>query len=256
MRKLRIGTETLRFAAGHKDRIAALAFAILIKQERINSLIMNASQRKLKETFGMGSDKLKRLVRDGVRFGFLRWEGKNLVANRLHEEKNSVLLKRRWFYASMKDKKLTHKNVVTMVETAIICNQVRMQEDCADTHKRATEGKSVAVVRRTKRRESRMLRGTSYKAGMVGLSNIRIQQLLGKKRHSALKIVKTATSLNLMRKKWRVDFKWLAGDPCNGETRKVFEDTRLIICKSRRTSFTRWSNVYSTQRNKYFNYAS
>ena len=57
MRDLYISIGILRSIEGDKYLIEAVAFAVLIKQHRINSLITNATHRKLKTVFGRGENK-------------------------------------------------------------------------------------------------------------------------------------------------------------------------------------------------------
>ena len=245
MRRLRIGTEYLRFVAGHQDRIDALAFAVLVKQDRINSLITNATYRKLKAIFSIGQAKLKKVLNDGVKFGFLRWEGKNLIANKLHEEgKLYYLLKSLWFAEAQNKGKLTLSGVRSMIEEAIIANHVSMQNDCADTHNRATFGKNLTIVRNAKKRESRMLT-KDFCDNYKGLSYQRIQQLIARKKGKVTKIVKRAIAHGQITRRIRMIGANLAGDPCNAITKSVLEDTNIIVSPRLRHAYIRLSNEYT-----------
>ena len=250
MRKLRVGTEVLRMVAGNKDMIDALAFAILIKQERINSLITNPTQRRLKELFAIGSDKLRKVLKDGLQYGFLRYDGDSLIACKLHENKFfSAILKREWFIEAKKNNKknrLTLTDVRAIIETMIVVNQVKMQNDCKDTHKRATSPSCVAELRSAKRRESRMLQ-KDFCDKFTGLSNIRIQQLIARKHGKAVKTVKSAIKKGLLSKKTRELTLNIEADDFCSLTKKVFEELYSNVVFSLRYKFAylRFSNVYS-----------
>ena len=251
MRKLWIGTNVLRFVSGNVARIEALAFAILIKQHRINSEITDASLRRLKEEFGCGYNTLRRAVANGLDSGFLRKEGNSLIANRLHDNLHlSYCLKARFFVDAVNNcrkHKLSLQSVIKIIEVAITVNQVCMIQDCADTHERATSGQSVRAIRNARKRESRMLRGTSYNEDFVGLSNLQIQKLIGKKAHTAIRVVKQAILQGLIEKRWRMKFINTNGDPCNFVTANYVDDAKIIVSLRHRSVFERTSNVYSTK---------
>ena len=247
MRKLRIGTDTIRFVAGYKDRIDALAFAILIKQKRINSTITNATQRKLKEVFGMGSDKLKRVIDDGIELGFLRREGGNIIANKLHSGNGlSLMMKSNWFVSAKnknKKKKLKLAGVRSMIEVLIVTNQVSMQNSCRDTHNSATDGKDVREIRSARKRERRMLK-RNYNAKFTGLSNIRIQQLIGRKHNKAVKIVKTAIAKGLLKKQVREKVFDLVGVSLDTLSKAMLRDNNIVVWAQNHSGSLRFSNEY------------
>ena len=254
MRKLLVSVNILRWVVGSKDRIDALAFAILIKQAHVNSLITNATQRKLKALFGVGTEKLRKLVADGLSSGFLRREGDNLIANRLHEKAGLVYCMEKWLFndavSKSKRRKLTLCGVRKMIETAILYNHVSMQKSCEDTHCVASsESKPLNAIKRAKKREKCMLRGESYDERFRGLSNCRIQQLIGRAKSTAVKVVKNAVQLNLLRKKWRVDYIFANGDACTYYAQNLFneEDLHIIVDLKRRSVYTRLSNTYSVK---------
>lgn len=242
----------LRWVVGNKDRIDALAFSILIKQAHVNSLITRATQRKLKALFGMGTEKLRKLVADGLSSGFLRKEGDNLIANRLHENNGLVYCMEEWLFndaiSRSKRRKLTLCGVRKMIETAILYNQVSMQKSCEDTHYSASsKSNPLSAIKRAAKREKSMLRGKSYNERFRGLSNYSIQKLIGRAKSTAIKVVKNAVQLNLLRKNWKVDYFIVNGDACTYYAQSLFdqEDIRIIVDLRRRSVYARFSNIYS-----------
>lgn len=248
MRKLRVSTEIIRYVAGHKERIDALAFALLIKQAYVDSIVRDATQRKLKDLFGMGSDKLKKVINDGIEFGFLRWNGKKLIANKLHGEKAlSIILKGDWFVEAKnknKKNKLTLIGVRSIIEMAIFVNQVNMQSNCADTHNRATSGQTVKQVRNAKQGESRMLHG-QFNENFTGLSNIRVQQLIGRKKKKALSTIKAAISHGLVSKQVREKFFGVVDESYDSLARKVLREMNVFVSVQLGYAVLRFSNEYS-----------
>ena len=247
MRKLWIGTNLIRFVAGHCDRIDALAFAIMIKKERNNSLIMNASQRNLKKIFHMGADTLKRVIDTGLKYGFLRKEGNNLIANKICENKKLGYLVRRTLFLEAKYKNncghLTLSSVRSIIEEAIIVNQVSMQQSCADTHVRATAGRTIGSIRYARKRESRML-NDKYCDNYTGLSNRRIQQLIGRKHGKAVKVVKNAISHKLISKRVREQEFQVPGETYGPVMRAMMQGTNVIVWVQAHSARIRLSNEY------------
>lgn len=251
MRKLRVSVEVLQFVAGHQDRIDALAFALFIKETRINSLITNATLAKLKKVFGMGSDTLRRVISNGVRWGFLRWEDKNLIANKLHNNKRFSLLLKRFLFVEQaqnsKRNRLTLCCLRSIVEEALFVNHVKKLDDCADTHVRAISGNTTAAIRCAKKRESRMLRSKSFNDSYVGISNNRIQQLIARKCNRAVNIVKQAISHGLVSKRVREIPFYKEGETYGAVMRAAMQGTNIIVWVQARSARIRLSNEYHYQ---------
>lgn len=246
VRKLWIGTETLRFVAGNRDKIDALAFAIMVKQERINSTITNCSQRNLKKVFHMGSDTLRRVIDDGLEYGFLRRDGNRLVANKICQNKKLGYKIARQIFIEAKYKNgdhLTLSNVRTIIEEAIIVNQISMQQSCTDTHNRATNGQTTQSIRAARKRESRMLK-RQYCNDYNGLSNLRIQQLIDRKHGKAVKVVKQAISHKLVSKRIRMTEFNVPGETYSPVMRAMMKGTNVIVWVQARCARIRLSNEY------------
>ena len=245
MRKLRVSTSILREVAGNKDAIDALAFAMLIKQAYVSSVVVNATISNLKQKFGMGSDKLRKVLSSCIKFGFIRREGKDIIANRLHGNKSlTYIFKARRFYEAKKGKgRLSVIGVRSMIEEAIIVNHVKIQNECADTHYRASHPLNADTLRSARRREKRMLR-KPYEGRFSGLSNSRIQELIGRKHGKASKTIKNAIAHRLLKKQFRVEGIDMKGDPCNYVTRSMLEGTSIIVWARTRCAFVRYSNEY------------
>ena len=248
MRDLYISIGILRSIEGDKHLIEAVAFAVLIKQHRINSLITNATHRKLKTEFGIGTKRLQRVLADGLSSGFLRKEGEDLIANKLHEKTNlTYCMKAEYFedaVISNKHNRLTLNGVIRIIETAILYNHVKMIQDCKDTHGIATSN-DLKAVKQARKRESRMLSGGSYNEGYKGLSNGTIVKLIGKKVGTAIKVVKKAIHLNLVTKHWRFDFFDIDGGHVTAYAKNYFEDMGYIVSLAHRAVYKRLSNEYA-----------
>lgn len=259
MRDLYIKVGTLRSIEGDKFLIEAVAFAVLIKQHRISSLIMEATHRKLKTEFGIGTERLQRVLANGLSSGFLRKEGGNLIANKLHGDTNlAYCMKAEYFedaIMSSKHNRLTLNGVIRIIETAILYNHVNMIQDCKDTHSIA-HSNDLKAVKRARKRESRMLSSGSYNEGYKGLSNGTITKLIGKKVGTAIKVAKKAIQLNLVSKQWRFDFFDVDGKHVTAYAREYFEfeDMGYIVSLAHRAVYKRLSNEYviKSENMKYF----
>lgn len=248
MRKLRVSVNYLRFVAGHQDRIDALAFALFIKEVHVNSIITNATQSRLKKIFGMSSDTLRKVINTGIRYGFLKWEGKNLIANKLHDNRtHSIILKRFWFIEQAKiskREKLTLCGIRAIVEEALFVNHVKVLDDCADTHVRATSGKTTNAIRCAKKRESRMLQTLSYNDGYTGISNKRIQKLIDRKSNRAVEVCKRAIRHGVVSKRVREIPFHKEGETYGPIMRAAMQGTNIIVWVQARSARIRLSNEF------------
>lgn len=62
-------------AVNNKDRLEALAFALLIKLTFQNSIVKSTSIRKLTYIFRMGWTKLSKVLKNALRYGYIVKEG-------------------------------------------------------------------------------------------------------------------------------------------------------------------------------------
>ncbi len=248
MRDLYIKVGTLRSIEGDKFLIEAVAFAVLIKQHRISSLITEATHRKLKTEFGIGTERLQRVLANGLSSGFLRKEDGNLIANKLHGDTNLAYCMKAEYFADAVNsnwrKRLTLNAVVRIIETAILYNHVKMIQDCKDTHGIANSN-DLKAVKQARKRESSMLSGGSYNEGYKGLSNGTIVKLIGKKVGTAIKVAKKAIHLNLVTKHWRFDFFDIDGGHVTAYAKNYFEDMGYIVSLAHRAVYKRLSNEYA-----------
>lgn len=248
MRRLLISVHILRYIVGNKDRIDALAFAILIKQHRVNSLITHATQRKLKSLFGIGADKLRKVIADGLNSGFLRREGDSLVANRLHTNHCLCYQMTKGLFddaiSRSRKNKLTLIGVRRLIETAIIYNTVSMQESCEDTHSFASNSHDLKAIKRARKRENSMLSGTSYDQKRRLLSYARIQALIGRGKSLAIKDAKIAVWLNLLVKTWKVEHHYVNGKVSTYKTGNLRDDAHIIVSMRCNSVWTQFSNIY------------
>lgn len=194
----------------------------------------------------MGADKLRKVIKDGLNLGFLRFEGKNLIANKIHgRHTQAFILKRDWFVTSKKNKggKIKFRSIRAMIETAIIVNHVNIQQSCADTHYRATSGRSVQQIRSAKKRESRMLR-KDFDPRFTGLSYFRIQQLIDRKKNKAVNTIKCAVSHDLLTKQIRERNLNIARQSFNALIRDIFMERNETVITRNDSVVLRLSNEY------------
>lgn len=89
-RTLRISSAIVKEAVVDKDRFEGLCFSILIKAKFTNSLLYAHSIREMKSIFGMGQTKLKRVLNNAIKFGYITKEGDSYRSLSLIRKKSRV----------------------------------------------------------------------------------------------------------------------------------------------------------------------
>lgn len=92
-RRLNIAFSELVAASHNKERRDALCFAVLVKSRYTNSRLYHHSVRELKQMFHIGQDKLKKVLKDCVRFGYAISSGSAVIFRSLSRkgEKNILI---------------------------------------------------------------------------------------------------------------------------------------------------------------------
>ena len=70
-RKIYISAKLLKECIKDRHRLDALAFCVMVKQMFVSSTVKHATIRRLKSVFGIGTDKLRRILRDGKEMNLL-----------------------------------------------------------------------------------------------------------------------------------------------------------------------------------------
>lgn len=146
-----------------KDKYAfeAYCFAVLVKLHYVSSVINNATIRNIKSKFGMGSTKLQRAINNGIRLGYIKRIGGNIIATsvKTYRAYNAKL--------DAENGRLTKiSDIAKFIEEAIILNHIKKQNDCEDTLILTEAAKNVKVLRRAKKKIKFMLRRGKLNKGL------------------------------------------------------------------------------------------
>lgn len=135
-----------------------------------------------------------------------------------------------------------------MIEVAILYNHVSIQVGCEDTHCSASsDSLPLKAVRSARKKEVSMLHLGKYDKRYRGLRNVRIQELIDKKKSSVIRTVKQAISLGMLTKKWNIKFFNSDKEQCEYLASQDLsqEDVRIIVYLKKCYVGIRFANVYS-----------
>ena len=161
-RSILISVEKAQEAMGDKLREEALGFAIQIKHTFESSTLKekNTKKKYLKKTFKIGEAKLSRVLKNAVRFGYVRRENGLIIANRLYNDREEV--------GSIHVSKnlLVNKEAVKHIKRIVIMSHFKKQNYHFDLLKKRQE----STIRKNRRKKNQMVQndnlffgGTSYK---------------------------------------------------------------------------------------------
>ena len=180
MRRIYLSIDLAREVVTHKEQLEALAFAILIKQKFVSSVIEDATVRRCKSLFGMGTTKISRLIKNGLQYGFLERQGNDIIALKVRTKGMNNKL-----YFTSRKYKLSE--IIDLIRKTVILNTIRKQNYTVDTIKKANNPTTLAEAKSKKLKEWR-------KRGLVpvssGLSNSGVMQLTSTKRYRAKRLLK------------------------------------------------------------------
>ena len=179
-------------AVRSKDMLEGLAFAVMIKMSFLSSRVNNPTNRNLMRIFRMGSAKTARVLRNAIDNGYVRREGKSIVACPVKADGDFVC-RFSFDVPTVGECPKRIGAVVSGIRAAIVLNHVKKQNDCGNTFKALATGRDengCAIpynrIKSLCRRKSRMSLTQSFRRG---LSNGRIMQLTNTKRYSERKLL-------------------------------------------------------------------
>lgn len=162
-----------------KDSLDALAFCVMVKQMFVSSTVKNATYRRLKLLFGIGNDKLKRLICKATSMGLLSFSAERTMS--VGRLKSKGLNYRVCFEHLSKDdaagirtlKSVTE--IVRMLRGEYLTNHLRKQQRNVDAKHSCSDPSTLREYKR-----SRHYCMSHEITGAYGwLSNQRICRLLG-----------------------------------------------------------------------------
>ena len=158
-KRIKISIMAMRSAIQDKENLESLAFSILIKQTFVSSRINNPTYRNLRSIFGIGNSKLKCLISNGIKFGYLRYDKECLVANKLNKQGVVFDFVGRDLTASKTNSiacKFTLKEIRNAIKKAVVVNHINNANECFDTINSANSPTNVREYRRARGKLKRM----------------------------------------------------------------------------------------------------
>ncbi len=196
-RKLYISIEESILAFQLKETAEAYIFAMMLKASARSSRINNPSIRNLKSILHIGNTKCCRALKNAVAAGYVRYEGKTLVANPMKNNKDNI---RPIFFERAEHKldgsldcKVSFREMEKLIREQVIINHVKKQNLCEKTYKAVTDGEvggerltseQIKVYRRRKNRLSHT------KEFHKGLSLAKVMRILQSSRYAARKLMR------------------------------------------------------------------
>lgn len=178
-------------AVNDKQLIESLAFSVLVKLTFVSSRVQSATINKCKDLFQIGSTRMCRIINNGIEYGLLKRDGKDLVATSLKREKSYHIRLDFECKTYSRTKALMNgkpkseqepvvcqyslKDIIDIIRKSVLLNHISKQSDCEDTINIAKGNtKSVKQLRRARKKCKRMLRTNN---AFTGLSRKRIMDI-------------------------------------------------------------------------------
>ena len=191
-------------AVTSKDVMEALAFSMMVKLTFVNSKVQNATVKRCKEIFGIGSARMCRIIKNGIQYGYLRREGGTIIAASLKTEKSYHFhndFKALTASRTKKDEKdevqcqYKLKDIIALIREAVLLNHISKQSECSDTINTLQNPKTLKSLKRAKKWQGRM-RLCKDKA-CEGLSNRRIMDITHTSLYHSKKLIRS-----IVKKHW------------------------------------------------------
>lgn len=202
-RSIYISISEASFAVRSKERLEGLAFAVMVKMAFRSSRVNNPTNRNLMRIFHMGSAKTARVLKNALDGGYVRRDGKSIVACPV-KAAGDYTCRFSFDVPTNGECPMRIADVIRGIRASIVLNHVKKQNDCGNTYKALTtgfdeDGRRIPYgrLKRMYRRTSSMLPSQSFRRG---LSNGRIMQLTNTKRYSERKLMGALLANGVLRK--------------------------------------------------------
>lgn len=143
-----------------KEMIESLAFAMMVKLTFVDSRIRKATVTRCKDIFGIGSTRMCRIIKNGIRYGYLRREGSSIIANSLKSEKSYHFHEDFEALTASRTKtdgkeevqcKYKLKDIIALIREAVLLNHISKQSECEDTINSLENPKTLKQLRKAKK---------------------------------------------------------------------------------------------------------
>lgn len=243
--RIRIGIKEAQEALSDKHRLSAFCLCLKVKLLFRSSDLKFTSYNQAAKVLHLDNGKLKLLLTLGCEYGYFRKEVNKAgniryIANKIHNNDE-------YSYRTREDdlKKCSFPELKALVRRAVLENHVAIIENCANTHRRATDGDSAKQIRSNRKRERRML-SKPYNERYVGLSYEKITKVINGSTYQACKAVKNLSKRCILQKEARCEF--LEASPTACIYNHAYRDqwgNQIIICERYRAAMLVRSNTYA-----------
>ena len=177
MRRIWLSINIAEDAVADENKLEALAFSMLIKTKFVSSVFKDATVRRCNEVFGMGSTRSNRLINNGLKYGYLKRSGKDIIATKIRDKglNNKLFFNPGAVYSisQLKDK----------IRETVLLNKIKKQSWVLDTINKAKHPKNLTDYRkRIGKRYARTMTAND------GISVKRIMQVTNTKKYRAKRI--------------------------------------------------------------------
>lgn len=124
------------------ERFDAFAFAVCIKLKYSSSVIHKADIRTIRSTFGIGTEKASKVLKNALEYGYLKEYGKYYVAEKIKSEYNNI---------DIEVDKITLKTVSKELKKLTILNHISNNEKVNSLKEKASNPKSLKEYKKAKR---------------------------------------------------------------------------------------------------------
>lgn len=197
-RFINIGISESIEAVGTKDRLEAFAFALLVKLTFVDSRIKSTSIRQMTFIFRMGWTKLKRVLNNAQKYGYIVREGDSYFVPTL-KQCGSFNYKARFVFCPLshtEDGRTAYKlcNLMDEIRKVVLKNHIKKQESFYDTALGVNAPGDDKEYRTKRKRLKRMCGITSVSDEMLKksrrLSIRRSMTVMGTKRSTTRRLIK------------------------------------------------------------------
>lgn len=199
--RLYLSTIVANEAVQSKDRIEALAFSMQIKLTFVSSIVQSATVSRCKSIFGMGSTRMSRIIRNSLKYGYIKRVGSDLIALQFKGSKNYCMkLDFAYLTAGITGENICQysiKDIIRLIKQSVLLNHIRKTNNCADTFNTSSNPKSKSAFKKAKSKLKRMQCDKFYGEG---ISIKRIMLITNTKRTNARKLISSLVANGLVDK--------------------------------------------------------
>lgn len=191
-KKIYLSIREANSALDDKYRLEALAFCLLVKMSFVSSSIKYPSIRNCKDKFHIGTSRISRILKNGIKFGYLKKENNVIIAGKIKSHKEYNISIECKSYSENNCIPYNLKNIIDLIRKSVLLNHISKQSDCTDT---LIQRQSPSNRKEYKRAKKRVLKlacdtATTYR----GLSNKRISEITHTKLYRAKRLIKSLVS--------------------------------------------------------------